>query len=116
MDFTESKSSAGQAAMGAVPALPASAGRGGHGGHAHRPQGRHRVAITAAVILGLAGAVIGGRYWVYARDHEDTDDAFIDTHVILISPKVDGPAVKVYVDDNQQVKAGDALVDLDPTD
>jgi membrane fusion protein (multidrug efflux system) len=65
---------------------------------------------------GLAAAVFGTRYWLYARYHEDTDDAFIDTHVIMISPKVEGQALKVYVDDNQQVKQGDPLVDIDPAD
>jgi membrane fusion protein (multidrug efflux system) len=69
-----------------------------------------------ACILGLAAAVFGVRYWLYARDHEDTDDAFVDTHVVMISAKVDGQALKVYVDDNQQVKQGDPLVDIDPDD
>lgn len=66
--------------------------------------------------MGLVGAVYGVRYWIYAMDHEDTDDAFVDTHVVTISPKAEGQAVKVYVDDNQQVKPGDALVDIDPAD
>jgi membrane fusion protein (multidrug efflux system) len=69
-----------------------------------------------ACTLGVVGTVFGVRYWLYARDHEDTDDAFIDTHVIMISAKVDGQALKVYVDDNQQVKAGEPLVDIDPDD
>jgi len=72
--------------------------------------------MVVAGVLGVAGAVFGGRYWLYARDHEDTDDAFIDTHVVMISPKVEGQAFKVYVDDNQQVKQGDPLVDIDPAD
>ena len=93
-----------------VPAAPV------RGAHPHRPQNRHRVLLSVAVVVGLAAAVFGTRYWLYARDHEDTDDAFVDTHVIMISAKVDGQTLKVYVDDNQPVKQGDSLVDIDPAD
>ena len=87
-----------------------------HGAHPHRPQNRHRVLLSVAVAVGLAAVFFGTRYWLYARDHEDTDDAFIDTHIVMISSKVDGQALKVSVDDNQQVKQGDPLVDIDPAD
>jgi len=78
--------------------------------------GSHRVLLSVAVVVALAATVFGTRYWLYARVHEDTDDAFIDTHVVMISPKVEGQASRVYVDDNQQVKQGDLLVDIDPAD
>ncbi|MDB5294523.1 MAG: secretion protein HlyD family protein, partial [Phycisphaerales bacterium] len=45
-----------------------------------------------------------------------TDDAFVEAHVVAISPQVSARVLKVYVDDNQAVRAGDPLVDLDPTD
>ena len=88
----------------------------GLGAHAHKPRGRNRVALAVAIVLGIAGIIFGVRYWLYSRVHEDTDDAFIDTHVIMISPKVEGQASNVYVSDNQQVKLGDPLVDIDPID
>jgi membrane fusion protein (multidrug efflux system) len=56
------------------------------------------------------------RYWLYARSHESTDDAFIDGHVTQISPKASGYVAKVYVNDNQLVKAGDLLVEIDGRD
>jgi membrane fusion protein (multidrug efflux system) len=71
--------------------------------------------IGAAIVL-LIIAVLGIRYWLYARSHESTDDAFIDGHIIQISPKASGYVLKVYVTDNQQVKAGDLLVELDARD
>jgi membrane fusion protein (multidrug efflux system) len=105
------------AAPGHEPLSHAAGGHASaHGAHPHRPRSRHRVALAVACLLGLVGVVFGVRYWFYARDHEDTDDAFIDTHVVMISPKVEGQALKVYVDDNQQVKQGNPLVDIDPTD
>jgi membrane fusion protein (multidrug efflux system) len=45
-----------------------------------------------------------------------TDDAFIEGHVVPISPKVSAHVTKVLVDDNQEVKAGDLLIELDPND
>ncbi|MDX6406739.1 MAG: rane fusion protein multidrug efflux system [Blastocatellia bacterium] len=71
--------------------------------------------IGAAVVL-LIAAVIGVRYWLYARSHETTDDAFIDGHIIQVSPKASGYIAKVYVTDNQNVKAGDLVAEIDPRD
>ena len=45
-----------------------------------------------------------------------TDDAFIEGHVVPISPKVSAHVTKVPVDDNQEVKTGDLLIELDPND
>ena len=71
--------------------------------------------IGAAVVL-LIVAIVGLRYWLYARSHESTDDAFIDGHIIQVSPKASGYITKVYVTDNQIVKAGDLVAEIDPRD
>jgi membrane fusion protein (multidrug efflux system) len=71
--------------------------------------------IVAAVVL-ILGAIYGLRYWAYARSHESTDDAFIDGHIVPISPKVSGYVAKVYVQMNQQVKKGDLLAEIDARD
>jgi len=76
---------------------------------------RPAVLILASIVL-LVGAIIGARYWLYARSHESTDDAFIDGHIIQISPKASGYVAKVYITDNQQVKAGDLIVEIDARD
>jgi len=75
---------------------------------ARRPFYKRRGVIIIAAIVLLLGAIFGIRYWLYARSHETTDDAFIDGHIIQISPKVSGYVAKIYVADNQQVKEGDA--------
>lgn len=72
--------------------------------------------LIAAVIVLLIAAAVGIRYWLYARSHESTDDAFIDAHVTPVSPKVSGYVAKVHVVANQQVKKGDLLVEIDPRD
>jgi membrane fusion protein (multidrug efflux system) len=77
---------------------------------------KHRKAIIVASIILLVGVIIGVRYWLYARSHESTDDAFIDGHIIQVSPKASGYVARIYVNDNQQVKAGDLIVEIDPRD
>jgi membrane fusion protein (multidrug efflux system) len=55
-------------------------------------------------------------YYLYAQAHEWTDDAFIEGHIIQVSSRVPGRVLKVHVRDNQDVKAGDLLVEIDPRD
>jgi membrane fusion protein (multidrug efflux system) len=70
------------------------------------------------ILLGLVIVAIaaGFLFWLHDRNFESTDDAFIDGHVIDISPKVSAIVEKVFVDDNTPVKKGDILVELDPRD
>lgn len=65
--------------------------------------------IVAAVVVGLL-------YYLHTRDWETTDDAFIQADITQVSPRVAGHVLSVYVTDNQDVKQGDKLVDLDPAD
>jgi len=76
---------------------------------------RKRFLIPALALLVL-GVVAGLYYYFYALSHTSTDDAFIEGHAIAISPKVSGHILKVYVDDNQQVKEGELLAEIDPRD
>jgi membrane fusion protein (multidrug efflux system) len=77
---------------------------------------RRRILALAAALLALAGVVVGIFFYLYAVSHESTDDAFIDGHIIPISPRVSGHVTRVHVTDNQQVAAGDLLVEIDPRD
>jgi membrane fusion protein, multidrug efflux system len=73
--------------------------------------------MLAIFVVALVIAAIGGLlYWLHARHYEDTDDAQIDGNLSPIGTRVDGTVVKVYVQNNQMVKVGDPLVDLDPRD
>src|SRR6201988_1709318 len=85
-------------------------------GTVRRPLYKRPAVIVAASLVLIVCALIGLRYWSYAMSHESTDDAFIDGHIIQISPKASGYVARVYVDDNQQVKAGDLIVELDARD
>jgi len=67
--------------------------------------------LAVAVIL-VAGILI----WRHTRDHVTTDDAYVDGIPQLVSPQVAGRVEHVLVDDNQDVKAGQLLVELDASD
>lgn len=70
-----------------------------------------------AAVLGL-GAVVGGaagyHWWQYASTHQETDNATVEGHVYQISSRISGTVLTVPVDDNQPVKTGQLLVQLDP--
>ena len=68
-------------------------------------------------LLVLTGAAIGGyRLWNYLDSYESTDDAEIDGDIYAVTSRIAGTVKAVYVQDNQAVKAGQLLVDLDPRD
>jgi membrane fusion protein (multidrug efflux system) len=78
-----------------------------------RPQSRRRGIII--IVLALL-AVIGLGIWWRSTFSEDTDDAQINGHLIQISSRIAGQVIKVDVDENQMVKAGDEIAQLDPRD
>jgi membrane fusion protein, multidrug efflux system len=82
------------------------------------PRRRYRrvVLLVLGIVAALGLLTYGIRYVLHARAHESTDDAFIDGHIVGMSPKVASYVARVYVDDNTHVKAGDLLVELDPRD
>ncbi len=68
----------------------------------------------AAALIVLVLAII--YYFYFIAPYEDTDDAFIDGYVTMISPRVSGPVTQLLITDNQWVKQGDLLVQIDPND
>ncbi|MEP7074962.1 MAG: efflux RND transporter periplasmic adaptor subunit [Acidobacteriota bacterium] len=82
-----------------------------------KPNGKRRKRIFIIGGVGLfVVALIGLVYWLYARQFESTDDAFIDGDIVQVSPKVSAYVTKIYVKNNQFVHKGDPLVDLDTKD
>ena len=77
---------------------------------------RKRRALIVLMVLLLVGAGVGVPYYLHSRLYETTDDAFIEGHLVAISTRVAGHVAKVHVKDNQEVKKGDVLVELDAAD
>ncbi len=70
----------------------------------------------AAGAAALAALIGGGLYVLLAPPTVSTDDAFVEGHVIPVSAKIAGHVERVLIDDNQVVKAGDVLAEIDPRD
>jgi membrane fusion protein (multidrug efflux system) len=78
---------------------------------------RRRRAIVGLGLLALIGAaVFGFRWWTIGRFLETTDDAYVGGNVTAIAPHVSGFIATVLVADNQRVKAGQILIQLDRSD
>jgi membrane fusion protein (multidrug efflux system) len=78
-----------------------------------QPPTRRR-AIILVVVAVLVLVAVG--IWWRSTYSEDTDDAQVNGHLIQVSSRVAGQVAKVYVDENQLVKAGDVIAELDPSD
>src|SRR4051812_37085596 len=81
-------------------------------GAPRQPHRRRTILIAAAVVLGLGGLL----YYLHGRHYEETDDAQVDGNISNISPRVAGTVTAVHVGENQTVKAGDLLAEVDATD
>ena len=71
--------------------------------------------ISAIILAAVAGVIF---YYIrFIAPYESTDDAFIEGHVTIVSPAGIGPGRPLAgIDDNQEVKAGDPLLEIDPSD
>jgi membrane fusion protein (multidrug efflux system) len=69
------------------------------------------IAIAVVSVLVIGGVL----YWLHARQYESTDDAFVDSHIVRLSPQVGGQLVQVANVDNRHVDAGTLLAVVQPT-
>lgn len=67
--------------------------------------------VSGAVIVVAAIAL-----WFVFGSRVTTDDAQVDGYITSVAPRVSGQVVKLWVSDNQEVRAGDSLMDIDPRD
>jgi len=65
--------------------------------------------MTIVVIATIIFAINESKY-------VSTDDAYVETHAVMLAPKVSGQVVDVFVQDNQVVKEGDLIAEIDSAD
>src|SRR5437588_7713400 len=76
-----------------------------------------KLALLVLPALVLVAAAYGGWYWWTTwRFLQSTDDAYVQSDISLISPKVEGYIKQVRVQDNEEVKAGQVLFVIDDRD
>ena len=75
---------------------------------------KKRILLPTLIFSILA---LGGIYaLLHAHYYQSTDDAFVEGHIVSVAPRVSGPVVKLLIKDNQEVKKGDLLLEIDPND
>lgn len=70
------------------------------------------VPVITALILLILGTIVS----VNSIFYKSTDDAFVEGHIVTVAPRVSGPVIKLNIEDNQEVKKGDLLLEIDPAD
>lgn len=74
---------------------------------------KKKLIIIFCIIL----TVLGLGYFMFGLySYESTDDAYVDTNMVNIAPKVSGEIIEVYVNDNQRVKEGDLIAKIESSD
>src|SRR3954447_23620425 len=81
---------------------------------ARRRRARNAYLILAGVSIAVAAAWLGHRWWTAGK--QDTDDAQVEADVVPLAPRIGGVIKTARVHDNQMVKPGDVLFEIDPAD
>jgi membrane fusion protein, multidrug efflux system len=82
-----------------------------------RPRLVRRPIVWIVLITGVVLAVVAGiLWWLHARRFESTDDAYVDARTVRLAPQISGRVARVHVTDNQLVRAGEVLVEIDRGD
>jgi membrane fusion protein, multidrug efflux system len=78
---------------------------------------RRRLLRGAAAIVVVAGVAATAHWWFAEGAYiESTDNAYVQSDIAVLAPRIDGIVASVNVADNQRVKAGDVLWTLDTAD
>src|SRR6202047_3259507 len=73
-----------------------------------------RILLVAPLLLAIGA--LAPFAWNYLQSYESTDDAQIDGHIDPLSSRINGTVIRVHAEDNDRVKAGELLVEIDPRD
>jgi membrane fusion protein (multidrug efflux system) len=73
-------------------------------------------ALFILLVIIIVSGWLGIKWLISGRSNIETDNAFIEARIVSISSKVSGTVARVLVDDNQFVKRGDLLLEIDPRD
>lgn len=78
--------------------------------------GVRRGLLAGGILILVAGGGWLFQYQTRGQFQQDTNDAYIQADAVTISPKISGYVEQVLVGDNEDVKAGQPLVRIDPRD
>jgi membrane fusion protein (multidrug efflux system) len=75
---------------------------------------RPSLKLLIAGLVALVVLIVGVPRFLRGLNTVSTDDAYVNSHVTFVAPRVSGQVERVLVDDNSRVRKGDVLVELDP--
>jgi membrane fusion protein (multidrug efflux system) len=82
-----------------------------------KPGGNKKIkALLILLTVIIIGGWFGLRLFISSRSNIETDNAFIEARIVPVSPKISGTVARVLVNDNQFVKQGDLLLEIDERD
>jgi membrane fusion protein (multidrug efflux system) len=79
------------------------------------PIGRSVIALILLGVLAAVCLLIALPWMAHRFTHSISSDAFVESHLVNLSPQVAGNVVEVYVQEQEQVKAGQLLALVDPS-
>ena len=88
---------------------------GAAGGKSGGISRRNKGLIFLLMVI-FIGCWLGLRMLIHSRSNIETDNAFIETRIVQVSPKVSGTVTRVLVQDNQPVRKGELIAEIDPRD
>ena len=71
---------------------------------------------TAIIIVCIIVFVIAAIFYVNSLKYQSTDDAYIESDLIQIAPRVSGQIEEIYIEDNRRINEGDLVAKIDDTD
>ena len=84
---------------------------------ASKPGGNKKIkGFIILLTIIIVGATVGLRMFISSKNNIETDNAFIEARIVPVSAKVSGTVARVLVEDNQFVKKGDLLLEIDERD
>lgn len=72
--------------------------------------------VIVPTIIAILLLILGVMLSINAIFFQSTDDAFVEGSMITIAPRVSGPVIKLHIRDNKDVKKGELMIEIDPTD
>lgn len=73
------------------------------------------IKISIATLITLGAIYSGYLYLQHSKLYPETDDAYVQAHIVNIAPRVSGHVAKTYVQNNQSIQSGQLLFQLDPS-
>jgi membrane fusion protein (multidrug efflux system) len=76
--------------------------------------GRKLAKWLIVILLLIVATIVGFRYWRHSQLYVSTDNAYVNANTVEIAAQISGAVTSVAVNNNQRVKKGDPLFDIDP--